>query len=87
MLPPSDVMDPLSDVLALLKPRSHMAGGFDVGNPWSIRFDRHEGVKCHAVVAGACWLFSVAFKRAIGYAPRRYALGEEKRVAPSAEAA
>ena len=56
MLPPSDVMDPLSDVLALLKPRSHMAGGFDVGEPWSIRFGRHEGVKCYAVVAGVCWL-------------------------------
>jgi len=49
-------MDPLSDVLALLKPRSHMAGGFDVGEPWSIRFGRYEGVKCYAVVAGACWL-------------------------------
>jgi AraC-like DNA-binding protein len=56
MLPPSDVMDPLSDVLALLKPRSHMAGGFDVGEPWSIRFDRYEGVKCYGAVAGACWL-------------------------------
>ena len=56
MLPPSDVMDPLSDVLALLKPRSHMAGGFDVGGAWSIRFDRYEGVKCYAVVAGACWV-------------------------------
>ena len=56
MLPPPEVMDPLSDVLALLKPRSHMAGGFDVGEPWSIRFGRYEGVKCYAVVAGACWL-------------------------------
>ena len=49
-------MDPLSDVLALMKPRSHMAGGFDVGGAWSIRFGRYEGVKCYAVVAGACWL-------------------------------
>ncbi len=56
MLPPSEVMDPLSDVLSLLKPRSHMAGGFDVGGAWSIRFGRYEGVKCYAVVAGACWL-------------------------------
>jgi AraC-like DNA-binding protein len=56
MLPPSDVMDPLSDVLALMKPRSHMAGGFDVGGPWSIHFGSYEGVKCYAVVAGACWL-------------------------------
>ena len=56
MPPPSEVMDPLSDVLALMKPRSHMAGGFDAGGAWSIRFGRYEGVKCYAVVAGACWL-------------------------------
>src|ERR1700690_2529020 len=56
MLPPSDFMDPLSDVLALLKPRSYMAGGFDVGGAWSIRFDRYDGVKCYAAIAGACWL-------------------------------
>ena len=56
MAPPSEVMDPLSDVLALLKPRSSMAGGFDVGGAWSIRFGRYDGVKCYAVVAGACWL-------------------------------
>jgi AraC-like DNA-binding protein len=49
-------MDPLSDVLSLMKPRSHMAGGFDVGGTWSIRFDRYQGVKCYAVVAGDCWL-------------------------------
>jgi len=56
MAPASEFMDPLSDVLALLKPRSYMAGGFDVGGAWSIRFGRYEGVKCYAVVAGACWL-------------------------------
>jgi len=56
MLPPSDFMDPLSDVLALLKPRSYMAGGFDVGGAWSIRFDRYDGVKCYAALSGACWL-------------------------------
>ena len=31
-------MDPLSDVLSLLKPRSYMSGGFDVGGDWSIQF-------------------------------------------------
>ena len=49
-------MDPLSDVLALLKPRSYMAGGFDVGGDWSIRFARHDGIKCYALVSGHCWL-------------------------------
>ena len=49
-------MDPLSDVLSLLKPRNYMSGGFDVGGQWSIQFPRHEGIKCYAVVSGQCWL-------------------------------
>ena len=49
-------MDPLSDVLSLLKPRSYMCGGFDMGGEWSIRFPQHEGIKCYALVSGRCWL-------------------------------
>jgi AraC-like DNA-binding protein len=49
-------MDPLSDVLSLLKPRSYMCGGFDVGEKWAIQFPQHEGIKCYAVVSGQCWL-------------------------------
>ncbi|MGO9135678.1 MAG: AraC family transcriptional regulator [Methylovirgula sp.] len=49
-------MDPLSDVLSLLKLRSYIVGGFDVGGDWSIRFGRHDGVKCYALVSGQCWL-------------------------------
>ena len=49
-------MDPLSDVLSLLKPRSLMCGGFDAGGAWSIQFPRHEGIKCYAVDYGECWL-------------------------------
>jgi AraC-like DNA-binding protein len=49
-------MDPLSDVLALLKPRSYAAGGFDHGGEWSVRFGPHDGIKCYAVVSGQCWL-------------------------------
>jgi AraC-like DNA-binding protein len=49
-------MDPLSDVLSLLKPRSYAAGGFDVAGEWSIRFGQHDGIKCYAVVFGRCWL-------------------------------
>ena len=52
-------MDPLSDVLSLLKPRSYMFRGFDVGGAWSIQFPRHGGIKCYAVVSGeACRPFS-----------------------------
>jgi AraC-like DNA-binding protein len=49
-------MDPLSDVLSLLKPRTQMCGGFDLGGDWCIQFRPHEGIKCYAVVSGQCWL-------------------------------
>jgi AraC-like DNA-binding protein len=50
-------MDPLSDVLSLLKPRSHVSAGFDAGGDWSIQFpDQHECIKCYAVASGECWL-------------------------------
>ena len=49
-------MDPLSDVLSLLKPRSYLCGGFNYGGELSIQFSRHEGIKCYAVVRGQCWL-------------------------------
>jgi AraC-like DNA-binding protein len=49
-------MDPLSDVLSLLKPRSYSAGGFDVGGALSIQFGRHDGIKCYAVISGQGWL-------------------------------
>jgi AraC-like DNA-binding protein len=48
--------DPLSDVLSLLKPRTYMSGGFDMGGEWSFRFPQHEGIKCYALVSGQCWL-------------------------------
>jgi AraC-like DNA-binding protein len=49
-------MDPLSDVLSLLKPRSYVAGGFDVGGNLAVRFGPHDGVKCYSVVSGQVWL-------------------------------
>lgn len=49
-------MDPLSDVLSLLKLQSYMCSGFDMGGDWSIRFPPHDGIKCYAVVSGQCWL-------------------------------
>ena len=49
-------MDPLSDVLSLLKLHSYMSGGFDAGGEWSIEFGQHEGVKVYAAVSGECWL-------------------------------
>lgn len=50
-------MDPLSDVLSLLKPRSYISSGMDAGGKWSIQFpDQNKLIKCYAVVSGECWL-------------------------------
>ncbi len=50
-------MDPLSDVLALLRPRHTLSAGFDAGGRWSVRFPQQQGsIKCGAVVAGECLL-------------------------------
>jgi AraC-like DNA-binding protein len=49
-------MDPLSDVLSLLKPRTYVTGGLSAGGPWSLHLPAHPGIKCYAVVAGECWL-------------------------------
>ncbi|AGZ44092.1 AraC family transcriptional regulator [Actinoplanes friuliensis] len=50
-------MDPLSEVLALLKPRSYITAGFDAGGDWALGLDDLAGrIKCYAVVEGSCWL-------------------------------
>ena len=49
-------MDPLSDVLSLIRIRHYLSGAFDTGGDWSVRFPRFEGVRFYAVVHGECWL-------------------------------
>ena len=49
-------MDPLSEVLALLKPQSLASGGFMVPGDMAIYFPKHQGIKCYAMLAGECWL-------------------------------
>lgn len=50
-------MDPLSDVLSLLKPQAYVSSGFDAGGDWAVQFgDQHKLIKCYAVVSGGCWL-------------------------------
>jgi AraC-like DNA-binding protein len=50
------VPDPLSDVLALLKPRSLVSAGIDAGGNWSIQFPAQPGLRFQAVISGRCWL-------------------------------
>jgi AraC-like DNA-binding protein len=50
-------MDPLSEILSLLKPRSYITAGFDAGGDWSLRLDDLAGrIKCYAVLRGRCFL-------------------------------
>lgn len=49
-------MDPLSDVLSLLKPQSYVFRGLDAAGEWSLRYPTLEGVRCYMILSGACWL-------------------------------
>jgi len=50
-------MDPLSDLLALLKPKSYVSAGFNAGGDWAIQFsNQKDRIKCYAVISGSCWL-------------------------------
>lgn len=50
-------MDPLSEVLSLLKTRSYVSSGFEAGGDWSLHFQLDRDIiKCYAVEAGGCWL-------------------------------
>jgi AraC-like DNA-binding protein len=53
---PEALLDPLSDVLSLLKPRSYISGGFGLNGDLAIQFPKHQGVKCYAMLSGQCWL-------------------------------
>ena len=49
-------MDPLSDILSLLRPSSYGFRGLDAGGDWALAFAPDEGVRCYAIQSGACWL-------------------------------
>jgi AraC-like DNA-binding protein len=49
-------LDPLSDVLSLLKPQSYISGGFGLDGDLAIQFPKHQGIKCYSMLSGQCWL-------------------------------
>lgn len=49
-------MDPLSEVLTLIKPQVFFSGGFAVRGDLAIHFPQHKGIKCYAQLSGQCWL-------------------------------
>jgi AraC-like DNA-binding protein len=48
--------DPLSDVLALLSPRSALSARLVASGDWALRFAAFEGMKFVALTRGHCWL-------------------------------
>jgi AraC-like DNA-binding protein len=49
-------MDPLSDVLSIIKTRHHISGALDATGAWCVNFPKFEGVRFYAVVRGGGWL-------------------------------
>ncbi len=49
-------MDPLSEVLSLLRLKSYVSGDFAIGLKTGIQVARHQGIKCYAPISGSCWL-------------------------------
>ncbi|MGY3310027.1 hypothetical protein ACVW06_003052 [Pantoea ananatis] len=49
-------MDPLSQLLSLLKTESYVSGGVVLDPAQAVQWPAHDGVKCYAVVFGSCWL-------------------------------
>lgn len=49
-------MDPLSDILSLMKPGSYGFRGLDAGGDWSLGYAASAGVRCYAIHSGQCWI-------------------------------
>jgi AraC-like DNA-binding protein len=50
-------MDPLSELLSLLRPRGAVSSRLDAGGDWSIQFGgQRKHIKCYVILAGDCWL-------------------------------
>ena len=49
-------MDPLSEVLSLLKLKSYMSGGFVIEQRAGHTIPAYQGVKCYVPLSGSCWL-------------------------------
>lgn len=49
-------MDPLSDVLGLLRPASFGFRGLDAAGAWAFAFSPSPGIKAYAIESGQCWI-------------------------------
>jgi len=49
-------VDPLSEILSLLRPNSYGFRGLDAGGDWALCFPADASVRCYAIQSGRCWL-------------------------------
>ena len=55
--PPSKAtVDPIADVIALLRPRAVISASLRASGPWGLRFDAYPHVKFGTIVKGHCWV-------------------------------
>ena len=50
-------VDPLSDVLALLKVKSVLSARFEAAEPWALRFPAYRHIKFGGVIKGDRWVW------------------------------
>ena len=53
-------MDPLSDVLSMLRPTDYAFRGLEAGGSWSLHYPADGSLKCFAITMGSCWLYGDA---------------------------
>ena len=49
-------VDPIADVIALLRPRAVISASLRANGPWGIRFEGYPHVKFGTIVEGHCWI-------------------------------
>lgn len=50
------LMDPLSEILTLMRPTVYGFRGLDAAGDWAFAFAAAEGIRCFAIEYGGCWL-------------------------------
>lgn len=53
-------MDPLSEILSMLRPTDYAFRGLDAGGSWSLYYPADGSLKCFAITLGSCWLYGDA---------------------------
>jgi hypothetical protein len=78
-------MDPLSDVLTLLNPRSAMSARLVTGGAWAMEFPAYDGVKFTVIANGACFLAVDSMEQTIPLKAGRLLSADRRQSVPAGE--